>query len=362
MTVKLLNKLSFDGYRYFPTIRTRQAELKGLANLDEERKARILPLLTLGKWPQATDFIRSADKAKEAMGQLPYFLDLTADGRHLADHLSALRDPSESFAKWRAFVSSYPSAIPIVQLPSDARTRDVIRQAVEIERSVGKVGFRIRDFAKDTTLVIGALSAMDDARNAIVFIDCEYIRAALAAYVAAAITTINHVRQEFPEAFIAVLSTSFPSSTKPFADSTQLRGSIDIQERDLHERIGGHSVAAYGDHGSVHSVVYDDAPIMRWAARIDYPREFDWYFERRPKDQSADGYISAAREIVRVDPDIGTRGIWGEQMIVDAANGAPHAKAPAPWIAVRVNIHLARQLELSENLSQRDADTDEDDL
>ncbi|MDO9006453.1 MAG: beta family protein [Aquabacterium sp.] len=359
----MIKDLSFEKYCYFPTLRTRHAELKGLGELDAARKSRILPLLTLGKWPQATDFLRAADKVKEAMGDLPYFLDLTADGRHLVDHLKALRDPSGYFSQWRAFVSAYPYAIPVVQLPSDARSRDIIRQAVEIERSVGKVAFRIRDFAKDTPLVVSALSAMDDARNALVFIDCGYIRAAIAAYVAATITTINQLRAEFPEAFITALSTSFPSSTKPFADSSQLRGSINILERDLHERIGGHSVAAYGDHGSVHSVVYDDAPIMRWAARIDYPREFDWYFERRPKDQSAEGYISAAKEIVKVDPDIGSRKIWGEQMIVDAANGIPHAKAPASWIAVRVNIHLARQLELSESLSQGDSnDTDDDDF
>ena len=96
---------------------------------------------------------------------------------------------------------------------------------------------------------------------------------------------------------IALLSTSFPSSTLSFVDSSQTRGSIDILERDLHARVGGATVAAYGDHGSIHSIVYDDAPIMRWSARVDYPRELTWQFERRRSDQTAAGFISAAEAV-----------------------------------------------------------------
>ena len=206
----------------------------------------------------------------------------------------------------------------------------------------------VREFSSDTTKVINAISALDDPRNAIVFIDCQYIRDAIAAYVTATISTINQLRLEFPELMIVVLSTSFPASTLRFADATQQHGSIDILERYLHLRIGGDSVAAYGDHGSIHSIVYDDAPIVRWSARIDYPREVNWYFERRPGNQTAEGFIEAAKAIVLSDSDsIGTRKIWGEQMILDAANGDPYGRAPNSWIAVRVNIHLARQLDYS---------------
>jgi hypothetical protein len=208
-------------------------------------------------------------------------------------------------------------------------------------------------------MVVNALSALDDPRNAIVFIDCQYIRSALTAYVTASVATINQLRAEFPEVFVSVLSTSFPSSTVKFADQTGNRGSIDILERELHQRIGGNAVAAYGDHSSVHSVVYDDTPIMRWAARVDYPRELDWYFERRPQDQSATGYVSAAKGVVDSNPQIGGRGIWGEEMIIQASNGDPYAKAPASWIAVRVNIHLARQIDLSDRLSESAPDEED---
>lgn len=343
--------ISFDEYKYFPTLRTRQAEMKGLEMLDDVRKKKILPLITLGRWPKAVDFVKAAEKAESVMDKLPHFLDLTTDVTHLGDQQKILRDPTNAFQAWRQFVSQYGSAIPVVQMSHDAKVRDIFKQAQAIENSTGKVAFRIKDFSLDTPTVINAISSLDDPGNAIVFIDCQYIRDALAAYVTATVATINQLRNEFPDLMIVVMSTSFPSSVVPFVDTTQRRGSIDILERQLHARIGGDAVAAYGDHSSIHSVVYDDVPIMRWAARVDYPQNMLWAFERRPGDQSAAGYISAAQDILATDASIGTRGIWGEQMIVDAAAGNPHGKAPSSWIAVRVNIHLSRQIDFSELLA-----------
>ena len=121
-------------------------------------------------------------------------------------------------------------------------------------------------------------------------------------------------------------------------------------------------MAVYGDHASIHSVVYDDAAIMRWSARIDYPQNLQWLFERRAKDQTPSGFESAAKSIVELDPDIGTRNIWGEQKIIDAANGAPYGAAPSSWIAVRVNIHLSRQIDLSLQMAGGDDVEAEEDV
>ena len=348
--------LRFENFGYYPTLRTRQAELKGLSQLDAERKRKIVPLLTMGRWPKALDFGRSAEKAAEAMDGGYYFLDLTNDARHLSEQHGELRSAVGAFENWRKFVATYPQAIPVVQFSADSKVRDVTKQAQQIEKTVGKLAFRIRDFATETPLVINALSALENPTNAIVFIDSQYIRNALSAYLTATVATINRIRSEFPEVVISMLATSFPSSTVPFADSSHQRGSIDMQERDMHSRLGGNGVIIYGDHASIHSVVYDDSPIMRWAARVDYPRELDWYFERRPGVQTADGYIDAAKGIVAADDELGTRNIWGEAMIIQAAGGDPHAKAPGPWISVRVNIHLARQIDFSERLALGDDD------
>jgi hypothetical protein len=353
--------LDFTGFNYYPTLRTRVAELKGLENLDTRRKRRIVPLVTLGRWPKATEFTRAAEKASLAMDGLPWLIDLTTDASHLGEQQLLLRDPSGGFQAWRDFVGRQVGAVPVAQIVAKAPVREVVRQAGLLEASAGRLAFRIRDFELDTPYVIAALSALDDTSNAIVFIDCGYIRNAFIDYVSAARATLAWLRTEFPTLAVCVLSTSFPSSTIPFSEGTQQRGTIDIQERSLHQHLGGGAEAIYGDHASVHSVIYDASIRGRWAARVDLAREIDWAFERRPNDQSAEGYVSAARSILQSYPDIAESEIWGERMIVQAAGGEPHGKAPSSWIAVRVNTHLARQIDFADAIDG-DLEDDSDEL
>ncbi|MDH1333514.1 beta family protein [Comamonas testosteroni] len=347
--------------RYFPTLRTRAAELLGLEKLDDKRKDSIIPLLTLGSWRGNSDLGKAAEKCVEAMGSRPFFMDLSADSRKAEDHWAVLNNSGESYEEWRNFASKYQGAIPVVLMPTGARTREVVQQAAAIEQTHGCVAFRIQDFSAHTPLVISAISALKNPSNAIVFVDCQYIRDAMVAYVTAAISTINRLREEFPSLLISVLSTSFPSSTLPFADASKQTGAIGIQERDFYVRVGGSPVAVYGDHGSIHAVVYDEVPIMRWSPRIDYPEYNVWNFERRSSTGIGNeaAYVECATALVRnFGETIQDSNIWGEQMILQASKGSPFAKAPAKWISVRVNIHLARQIDYVSAATQPEDDDD----
>lgn len=78
MEIKMNFKhINFADYGYFPALRTRQAEVKGLAQLTPERKNKIIPLLTLGRWPRADKLETSVEKVIEALEGRPFFLDLT---------------------------------------------------------------------------------------------------------------------------------------------------------------------------------------------------------------------------------------------------------------------------------------------
>lgn len=275
-------------------------------------------------------------------------MNLSTDSRKAEDHWATLNQSDNWFENWRKFAERYPGAIPVVLIPPGAKTRDVVQQASAIEDSHECVPFRIQDFSNETPLVISAISALKDPSKAVVFIDCQYIRDAMVAYTTAAITTINRLREEFPALLISVLSTSFPSSTLPFADATKQTGAIGIQERDFNIRIGGSPVAVYGDHGSIHAVVYDEVPIMRWSPRIDYPEFNVWNFERRSSSIIGNeaAYVECAKALVKnFGETMQSTNTWGERMIMEAADGRPFAKAPANWISVRVNIHLARQID-----------------
>ncbi|HBB0077279.1 TPA: hypothetical protein J1554_003852, partial [Escherichia coli] len=56
-------KVYFENYSYYPALRTRSAEMTGLNNLSYENKKKILPLISLGKWPRSEEIQVSLDKS-----------------------------------------------------------------------------------------------------------------------------------------------------------------------------------------------------------------------------------------------------------------------------------------------------------
>lgn len=362
-----MNDILFENFTYYPKLRTRAAELKGLKHLTDTRKDQIIPLITAGKWPRATTFESGINKISEVFENRPFFLDLTDEYDTFNEEQALLKSPTNNYQNWREYVQRFPNAIPVAQVNRQASLRDFVMQARLCEKAFGKVVFVINDYVRDIEHVISALSALDDVNNAITFIDSKYIRNSYSAVLAANIQTINEIRNEIPDANISTLSTSFPSSLASFSnDTNKTRGVIDILERQLHEELGGYEVASYGDYASIHGIVYDNAPeVMRWAARVDYPTEQYWQFERRPKNSVTNGstgtaksdFQHAAQAIFQSYPNIASSDIWGEKMIYETATNPNFDEigfGPAPWISVRVNIHLSKQIDYSNQLISED--------
>lgn len=355
-------KINFENYLYFPALRTRAAELLGLKELDNNVKKNILPVITLGKWPRSEEIQSSLDKSIDAMGSLPFILDLTREDSHHNNSSLALHSDKDGFAAWRKFLDKYEQIIPVVQITKNARLRDLTKQSKELERSGRSLAFRISDLEHDVDRVIVSLASLDKPGSALVILDMGYIRNAVPVAASAAIRAINSVREEIPEANICLTSTSFPQSVTSFARNARgTCGTIDILERDLYDSVGGRGVCLFGDHGSIHSVVYPDAR-GRYVPRIDLPLDDAWYFERRP-DTTSEGYISAATSILEEHPFVENLPEWGAKMIRRAASGNVDGMgSPAKWIAARVNMHITRQLNLAQTLSEAEDVSDDDDF
>ncbi|EDS6190257.1 protein beta [Salmonella enterica subsp. enterica serovar Mississippi] len=351
-------KVNFDSYSYYPALRTRAAEILGLSNLAYDKKEKILPLITLGKWPRSDEIKVSLDKSLEAMNKLPFILDVTQENKHHCASSFDLLSSEKNFSNWISFCSNNENIIPVVQMPESARLRDIVQQARILEENKGSIAFRIKNLNTDINKTVASLVSLNSPENSIIFIDLGYIRGHVSTMTSAAISAINQIRTEIPEAIISVLSTSFPSSVANFAGENGQSGYIDIMEREFHQTIGGRGVSIYGDHGSIHSVVYDDVG-GRYVPRIDVALDDAWFFERRPGLDSK-GYIEAARAILKRYPNYLEEESWGAQMIKNAASGdIAGMGSPAKWISVRVNLHITKQIELSEAL-KTDYDPEED--
>jgi len=350
--------VDFERYGYYPALRTRAAELGGLKQLTRQEKEKIVPLITLGKWPRSEDIQVSLDKVIDAMDDLPFILDVTREGKHHSEGSVGLLSEENNFAAWRSFVSQRENIVPVVQITDAARLREITMQAREFEETKQSLAFRITNPQRDVQKVISSLATLETPENALVFIDLGYIRGNMPIATAAAVSAINQLRQEIPETIISVLSTSFPSTVTTFCREDGRSGEIDIIERELFQTIGGRNICIYGDHGSIHAVVYDETG-GRYVPRIDLPFDESWYFERR-SGQDSSGYIDAARSILRECPEVADEDGWGAQMIRDAADGRIEGMgSPAKWIAVRVNMHISRQIQLSEILEESQEEEDD---
>lgn len=350
--------INFDSYPYYPALRTRAAEILGLSMLTQEQKSKILPLITLGKWPRSEEIQTSLDKTLEAMEDNPFLLDVTQENKHHCSTSFDLLAPESNFRNWISFCNQNEKIIPVVQMPESAKLRDIALQARELEKEKGSIAFRIKNLNSDVSKVLSSLISLDKPEKTIIFIDLGYIRNNISISTAAAINAINQIRTEIPEAIISVLATSFPSSVTSFCRENGQSGYIDIIEREFHQAIGGPNVAIYGDHSSIHSVVYDDVG-GRYVPRIDVALDDAWYFERRSGFNS-EGYVDAAQSILNEYPYYMEEETWGASMIRNAAAGNYVGMgSPAKWISVRVNLHINKQIELSEAL-KIDKEMDDD--
>lgn len=340
---------------YYPALRARGSELNGYSKLSDTVKDELTPLITLGSWRKMDDPSRGLIKASEAIGDnRAFYLDLTNERSHHSEGTLALTDKRNYFEKWRTYIkqaSQDHNIIPVVQLTGNSR--DAVRQAVYFEDDFGELGVRIDAFDQNQVEAAKAiLSAIEDPQACMFFIDVAQIEARTTAAVSqVAIQVINQLRELHAGCSITTLSSSFPRSVATFGDK---RGEIDNEDRRLNHIIGGHDVAIFGDYGSIHATVYDDQPMARAAPRIDYPLEYQWIFERRPK-QGIEVFQELAQTISLLPDYDNSLGTWGHSVIEQVAAGDTDGWGSAQkWISVRVNIHISKQLAFSKLMIEGD--------
>jgi hypothetical protein len=351
-----MNGVLLDEAVYFPSLQTLPAELHGLRELDRGRKRRMLPLITLlplQRMPDVVDFRRAAQQAGEAMQELPHFIDL---GRVPLDHALAWRrlaDPTQGFRTWREFVQGHRHALPVVLMPEGASERSIVLQAAAIEREFGLVLFRLRGTSPltslSTTLVERALEGLADSRRALVVLDFGTEREWLLGCAGVGRDLLARWRRRWPGLRVVMMGNSFPATAPWIAAATSednpRSGRLAILERELHRRLGGLAVVGYGDHGAIHAPSEPGLELPTGHVRIDYPWQGVWCFERRRRASPDEASREAAAALVAAAPSFGARRLWGEHEIQDAADGRAFARGREAWTAIRVNLHLATQVD-----------------
>jgi hypothetical protein len=334
-----------DAITYLPSIRSRQAELRGYRELRPQTKRQLRPLVSVGKLGRLGQADRVLETIVETVGG-ECFVDINTAPGQTCDEFEGLCDPAGNYAAWRNLVGRFDRATPVALLRDNATERPFIRQVLQIENDHGVVAIRSRRPARDLASLQAALSAVDDVNNLLLILDFGYVRGSLEPKEQECLRTISALRTIDATARIAVIASSFPKAVSAYGD---LRGSLELVERDLHSHIGGDQVAIYGDHSAIYPEPFVPS-ISRFVPRIDYCLDDAWLYERRRTD--AGGYLECARQIVSSPDwdDAFAEVAWGAAVIaetVQAASVPSSFGSPANWIAARVNMHIERQHSLS---------------
>lgn len=353
--------IDFSEVNYCPIIRTRPAELAGLKHVNDDTKEKLLPVFVIGKWPRTDDVMASYENAINALGERPHVVDLTRIPAHQHNKIHELLDPSENFLNWRRFIESLKKeieVIPTVQFGNEVgitRLRTITQQAIELEAAHEQIALNIDTAsALDRESAMHVLAALRHPTNCLCILQAGYLtRDNMEAAADTTISMMNNIRAVDPSIECVCAGSSFPRSPAEFGSNY---GEIPILERDLYRIVGGRNYAIYGDHASIHPVVYDMQMARGFVPRVDYPTDNTWIYYRTNKGASKQhGYIECAKNIMKHEnwEDLG---IWGTETIKRVAYGnADKMGHPQKWIAVRVNIHLFRQANLSTTM-----DTEED--
>jgi hypothetical protein len=360
---------AFNSVSYIPLLNVRPAEVRAVEEMTERSKDELLPYIFLGPWASAHRLDSTLSRIEAAYENRPVVLDVAraepepgAPRREVHAQLDALCDPANGYRNWCEFVSRNENVIPALQIADPTQIPPQLEAFRELDRGV-VVRFPRGAFAQNAITVSNIARALADARiasdDACFILDYQRSNRDILNQTAEAIGRMQAIWEAFPGCHLSVSSSSFPDGFE--------RRSQEIFERLFFNMVAEqlpNSPLIYSDRGS--------ARVERLGGgggqplpRVDYASSAQWSFFRVAPDDDTDpttrpaAYQEAAVQALDSDAWDARLRIWGSQMIERTAAGDPDAIiSPMRCTAVRINMHLHRQLFYDDPDAQYNTDED----
>ncbi len=338
---------SIENARYIPVLSVRPAEMNALLELPEGDKNLLLPAVQLRPWVGSAQFTRTIEKISDVYGERNWIGNLDCDytppdeetDRPAIHQFHALCNENNGYENWCRFVAENQRIIPCIQLRHKAEFLGQLERLAALERGLVVHLQNLSEILTAEELV--ALAEVSEENQILFIIDFKELgRRDLNEAILQWANFLDSATTAIPGCFIAISSTSFPHSFDSI--TTQ-----EIRERQLF----GVAQATNQQHNW--NLIYSDRGSARLQIprggggapypRIDYPVSNHWYFFRSDsQDGEYQGVAIQAMASPHWNPDLR---IWGTQMIERTSRGDEYAIiSPAKATAVRINIHLHRQL------------------
>ncbi|MCE9651172.1 MAG: beta family protein [Parvibaculum sp.] len=386
--------IDFASYAYYPCLQCSAGELLGYQHLDDADKGAIVPIFEVSCRPPAL-ITELMEVVRKVVDGRPFILDLShepapmpyvsgnpkdpeKDAKRVREQqeykstydaeLAELLESRNGFERWRKTVASFPQAIPVLQF-NDLLTeqRQILRQASLLLANGSQIAFRLRleDVNAAVPVVAQILSIVDDARKLLIIVDCGQGRQKLVERAAAASNAILRIRDEIDLSQRSSLrsvcvSSSFTQPPGPYPRD------YENYEPELWRAASEVFSFLLGDYAATYRRVSTTTYIPdEWVASVVCPLDDIWLVYRDQNQKDPDGWTKGAAAITRQGKykDFGRLpGVWGDEVIQRAKekniDGVSSARF---WHAVKVNIHIHRQIRAAPQRIKEYAASDSED-
>lgn len=363
-------------YQYTPILSLSPAEMNAIEELPEKDKDLILPIVPIKGWVGSQSLDNSVPRIEKSIGKKRQWIAdidedfiqgrLDSDGnypRKVFNQVEELLNSDGGYDNWFNFIKAHEKAIPVVQLADIEQLSAQLTKLYSLGRGVA---FRFNpihiqdDLHTRVAKVLKILGLVD----AFFIFDYEQVSNQHVQFFSKMGEEMIKVNLLMPSLKMAISCSSFPLNFAGYDN-----GENPISERLIFNKIRNkfpNLNLVYSDRGSARAEKIGGGGGVP-APRIDYPLLNDWRFIRHNVDKEElfdkpdrdRAYSILAKKIMSSDYwEEGLR-LWGTQVIELTSKGEKLGiNNPARSTAVRINIHLYKQLHYDTPLS--DIDTDEE--
>ncbi|WP_315851108.1 beta family protein [Yersinia aldovae] len=337
-------------FKYFPLIKTRDAELKAISRLSDDILSEILPIYELTKSRKTKvapdgDIHRRMTLIAEIQGDKPFILDVSSNDKYINPQMEQLLDENKGYYEWQYFISLYSNLniIPMIHLYDEDDFSEVTKFVSEMSKLKSKLAvrlpFNLDDYKKFITPIIDGLNG--DCKI-FVIIDGEQVTSKEQENVTNGFLFACQEIEEFNSKIedIVILTTSFPLS--PAKHGNDDEGEVSILEEYIFQQVSQEYPVKYGDYASI-NIQQVEIKGGTFVPRIDISLPEEIIYKRYRRDDGS--YVLCAQKMVE-DSRYNPIGTWADKEIELASKGTPSGISPSFWIAVRMNYYITTRVRL----------------
>ncbi|MBS0882177.1 beta family protein [Pantoea sp. JGM49] len=339
-----------DKFIYFPLLKTRDAELKAISNLDDRTFSHTLPIYELTKSRKTTvapdgDIHRKMSSIRDVQKDRPFILDLTSNEKYINPQIEQLLDENDGFREWRYFIGLYSdlNIIPMIHIYDEDDLSDTEKFVNLVSQEKKYLALRVphdlEDYKKFINPIVNQLSL---GCKLIIIFDAEQVSSENMYDVSDSLIYACKNIEEYSHKIdtIVIVSTSFPLS--PASIGNDDHGDVPIVEERIFHSVSREYPVKYGDYASI-NIEQVEIRGGTFVPRIDIALDDKFFYKRYRRDKGS--YSLCAKKVLE-DKRYVNLGSWADSEINKASNDEPSGISPSFWISVRMNYYMSTRVML----------------